>query len=95
MSTDRHRTTDIPYVDHTDPLPAVPEARGRWATPYFSNKTGKPTVYTRQPLRPVQVQFGLRSCLSADSLERLKVLMAEEDEKYERYVLQHSHRSTG
>ncbi|MFI0485324.1 hypothetical protein [Actinomadura sp. 9N215] len=82
----------VPRIDHTDPLPSVPEPKGRWAVPYISDRTGQPTVYTRRPLQPPEVRFGLRSCLSADTLERLKVLMSEEDEKYERYVLRQDSR---
>ncbi|MFI0366793.1 hypothetical protein ACH35V_02870 [Actinomadura sp. 1N219] len=73
----------------------MPEPKGRWAVPYLSDRTGQPTVYTRRPLQPPEVRFGLRSCLSAGTLERLKLLMAEEDEKYEQYVLrQNSHQNT-
>ncbi|NVI92395.1 hypothetical protein [Actinomadura sp. BRA 177] len=77
---------DIPHISHEDPLPVRPEPQGRWACPYLSGKTDRPTVFTRRPLTPAEVAFGLQSCLVADTLERLKVLMDREDEKHAEYV---------
>lgn len=87
---------DIPYVSHEDPFPPEPERKERWAMPYISDRTGKPTVFTRRPLTSAEVQYGLQSCLVADDLERLKILMKQEDEKYIGYVdASQSSRDTG
>ncbi|MEU8345291.1 hypothetical protein AB0C74_26625 [Spirillospora sp. NPDC048832] len=76
---------DIVQGGKNDPLPGT-RPEWRWAAPYLSDRTGRPTVFTRRPLTQPEVAFGLRSCLSAETLERLKALMAEEDEKYEMYA---------
>lgn len=89
-------SSDIPHISEHDPLPSPPEPKGRWAMPYLSDTTGYPTVYTRRPLLPSHVEFGLRSCLTAETMDRLKELMAEEDRKYEDYVsVNQSSRNTG
>ena len=96
---DRHRERDgdrVPRIDEKDPLPAASAPTGRWAVPYVSDKTGKPTVLTNHPLTPAHTNFGLSSCLSADTFDRLKELMDEEDEKCAAFSIQQiSHRNTG
>jgi hypothetical protein len=87
-SSPNGRSSDIPHISHEDPLPCPPRPEGRWACPYLSERTGKPTVFTRRPLGQAEVEFGLQSCLVADSLERLKVLMEREDEKFRDYLAQ-------
>jgi hypothetical protein len=90
MSVDKPRKGDrgsaVSYVDHNDPLPECPEPETRWACPYISDKTSKPTVFTRRPLTPAEVAYGLKSCLVADDLARLAVLMKHEDDKHEEYL---------
>jgi len=84
-------------IDHTDPLPAAGnETPGRWGEPYISDSTGRPTVCTRRPLESMHASVGLRSCLSADTFERLKELMEKEDEKWTAFHTRPiSHQSTG
>lgn len=95
---DRRLSKDRPsdFIDENDPMPTVEEPEGRWAAPYISEKTGLPTVFTRRPLNHNEVHYGLKSCLVAETLGRLKELMDEEDEKHRGFVaLNQGSRNTG
>ena len=84
------------YISEQEPLPGPEIPKGRWANPYISDSTGRLTVYTRRPLEPMHASFGLRSCLSADTFERLKELIEEENEKWTAFHTRPTfHQSTG
>ncbi|TDD29288.1 hypothetical protein E1287_31280 [Actinomadura sp. KC06] len=73
-------------MDERDPLPARPEPEGRWAEPFLSDRSGMWTVLTRRPLTRGQIHFGLRSIVAAQTMERLRRQMAEQDEKWDEYL---------
>jgi len=65
----------------------------RWGTVYFSDATGLLTVLTRNALPADQIRFGLRAYVAARSLGELLRLVAEEDEKYRRYLAEKGERN--
>ncbi|TMQ91376.1 hypothetical protein ETD83_31255 [Actinomadura soli] len=86
QSSPEPRKGYVPVVSEYDPLPAQPEPQGRWAEPYLSDKSGMWTVLTRRPLTRGQIHFGLRSIVAAQTLERLRRQMSEQDEKWAEYI---------
>lgn len=62
------------------------EISNRWATPYLSDGTNLPSVFTRKSLTEAEARYGLKSFLCRPTMDELVRAVKEEDKKYERFT---------